>query len=566
MKSNAKKTLSIYLKTALNYKGLAFLLMLSVILATSAGLVSALFIAQFFNQLSAGPAGAGVIEALLRLLLFFALFEGLGWLFWRVSNFSSTYFFSRALFDLDNRSFQYLHQHSFSFFNNNFVGSLVKRLKWFSRAFEIIADQVIWHLLPLVANIVLIVVILFSRSYLLALAVLVWSVLFLLVNFIFSRYKLKYDIRKAKKETETTGLLADTITNNQAVKLFNGYRRETKGFSDISSQLKKLRQFTWNLDNVFEAVQGILMISLEVGILYLALRLWQKSILEIGDFVLIQLYLIRIFHRVWDFGRVLRRIYASLADAEEMTIILDTPHEIVDIPQAKNLKVQKGEIEFKNVDFCYHQTRKVLDNFNLKIAPQERAALVGPSGAGKTTAVRLLLRMGDVSAGRILIDGRNIAKVKQESLRRQISFVPQNPILFHRSLLDNIGYGRPRASGAAVVEAAKKARAHHFINNLPEGYNTYVGERGIKLSGGERQRVAIARAILRNAPILVLDEATSSLDSASEKLIQEAMKELMKNKTVIVIAHRLSTISKMNRIIVIDKGRIIELKEMKASR
>jgi len=280
--------------------------------------------------------------------------------------------------------------------------------------------------------------------------------------------------------------------------------------------------------------------------------------LTVGDFVLLQVYLIAIFDRVWDFGKVIRNIYENLADAEEMTVILQTPHEITDMVNAKNLQITSGRIDFNKVDFCYHQTRSVLKDFSLMVASHEKIALIGPSGAGKTTIVRLLLRIHELTAGAILIDGQNITHIKQESLRANIGLVPQDPILFHRSLMENIRYGRPDVTNQEVVEAAKKARCDKFINELPEKYNTFVGERGIKLSGGERQRVAIARAILRDAPILILDEATSSLDSASEKMIQEAIDELMKNKTVIVVAHRLSTIRKMDRIVVIDDGQIVE--------
>ncbi len=558
MKNNTKKTLKIYLKAALKYKATGFFVVFSVVVASGIGIISALFLARFFNVLVAGDTGVEAMKNLMRLLFIFASLEALGWVFWRVATFTTTYFQTNALFDLSNKSFQYLHKHSFSFFSNNFVGSLVKRVKWFSRAFEIVADQITWHLLPLVVNVSMIVFILFRRNYLLGLGILIWSILFLIISFIFTNYKLKYDIEKAEKETETTGVLADTITNNRTVKLFNGYPSEVKRFQKVTNELRGLRRFAWNLDNIFEAIQGILMVSLVVGILYLSLKLWQRGMLTVGDFALIQFYLFRIFRHVWDFGKVLRRMYQALADAEEMTTIFNTPHEIVNIPRAGKIKVDRGEVKFENLDFYYHKTRKILSNFNLEIKSKERLALIGPSGAGKTTVVKLLMRMNDVDAGSISIDGQNIAKVTQESLRQNISLVPQNPILFHRSLIENIRYGRPGATKQEVVEAAKKAHCHEFIKGFSSGYDTYVGERGIKLSGGERQRVAIARAILRNAPILILDEATSSLDSASEALIQEAMEELMKNKTVIVIAHRLSTIRKMDRIIVIDKGKIIE--------
>jgi len=352
--------------------------------------------------------------------------------------------------------------------------------------------------------------------------------------------------------------LADTITNHLNIKLFNAFKRETRGYANLNEEVRKLRFFTWTLDNVFEAGQTLLMIGLEIGIFYFAIDFWKQGFLTIGDFVLIQAYLLVIFRQVWNFGRTIRHIYQSLADAEDMTQILETPHEIVDIANAKKLKIETGKIEFKQVDFNYRQTRKVLNQFNLIIKPQEKIALVGPSGAGKSTIVRLLLRLHDINAGNIFIDNQNIAKVTQESLWSTISLVPQDPILFHRTLLENIRYGKSSASDKEVTKAAKLAHCHEFISQLPDKYNTYVGERGIKLSGGERQRVAIARAILRNAPILVLDEATSSLDSESEHYIQDALDSLMKQKTVIVIAHRLSTIMKMDRIIVIDKGGVIE--------
>ena len=235
-----------------------------------------------------------------------------------------------------------------------------------------------------------------------------------------------------------------------------------------------------------------------------------------------------------------------------------TPHEIKNTDTATALKISKGEIKFKNVTFNFNENKAVLDNISCLIKPGEKIALVGPSGAGKTTFIRLILRLYNLTSGEIFIDNQNISQITQESLRENISLVPQDPILFHRTLKENIRYGKPSASDEEVVRASKLAHCDDFIENLPNKYETLVGERGVKLSGGERQRVAIARAILKNAPILILDEATSSLDSHSEALIQEALDNLMKGCTTIAIAHRLSTIRKMDRIIVMEDGKIAE--------
>jgi ATP-binding cassette subfamily B protein len=312
------------------------------------------------------------------------------------------------------------------------------------------------------------------------------------------------------------------------------------------------------MSNLAEAVQHGLMIILEVGILYTALRFWQDGKLTIGDFAMIQTYMLQMFNRLWEVGRNIRRVYEGLADADEMTRILTQPHEIQDREHAKELAVSTGHIEFKNISFGYTEQKPVLGNFSLTISPGQKIAFVGPSGGGKTTIVKILLRFFDLQSGKIEIDGQDISEVTQNSLRKNIALVPQEPILFHRSLMENIRYARPEASDQDVIEAARLAHCHEFISGFSEGYETFVGERGVKLSGGERQRVAIARAILKNAPILILDEATSSLDSESEHYIQDALKNLMKDRTAIVIAHRLSTIMQMDRIIVLEGGKIIE--------
>jgi len=559
MEQNIRKTLKHYLKASLKYKVSGFLIIFSVITGSFVGVIIPLYYKKFLDLISvAGVDKSLSVPALVRILIYIIVLNLITWIGWRIATFTSSYFQPKVEADLNNKSFAYLHKHSFVFFNNNFTGALVKRVKWFSRAFVEISDRVIWNLLPLVVALTVIIVVLFNRSVYLGWAVSGWLFLFLTVNVVFTRYKLKYDIQRSEKESETTAVLADTITNHNNIRLFGGYQRELKSFSFVIEQLRKIKKFTWNLSDIFEAIQSFMMISFDIGLMYLAMRLWQRNILTVGDFILIQAYLINMFHRTWDFGKHIRKMYEALADAEEMTVILSTPHEIQDIIKAKKLQVDKGEIEFKNVNFCYRQTRKVFDDFNLKIKSGEKIGLVGPSGAGKTTVIKLLMRQHNITDGEIIIDGQDIAKVTQGSLRNNISLVPQNPILFHRTLIENIRYGKPNATNQEIIEASKNAHCYDFINKFDEKYNTYVGERGVKLSGGERQRVAIARAILRNAPILILDEATSSLDSHSELLIQDAIDKLMQNKTVIVIAHRLSTIRKMDRIIVIDEGKIIE--------
>ena len=307
-----------------------------------------------------------------------------------------------------------------------------------------------------------------------------------------------------------------------------------------------------------EAGQALLIFLIEFVVFYLAIGYWTENIVTVGFFVLLQAYILGLTHRLWEFSRVVRDIYESYADAKEMVEIMTLPYEIRDLKDARTLKVSLGALEFKNVSFSFNQTRGVLEDFNLAIRHGEKVGLVGPSGAGKSTIVKLLLRLHEPAKGSIAIDGSDIRDVTLDSLRGNIALVPQDTMLFHRTLMENIRYGREGASDEEVMHAAKLAHCDEFVENLSSGFNTYVGERGIKLSGGERQRVAIARAILKNAPILILDEATSSLDSHSEILIQDALDALMKGKTVVVIAHRLSTIRKMDRIIVVNEGKIVE--------
>lgn len=553
-----QKTLKFYWQHLKRYSGLGMVLCSTAILASLVNVIIPIYFKKFFDILGTAGADKTVAGALIGILIVVAILELTGWLLWRISTFSGARFEAKVIADLGNTCFQYIHNHSFAFFNNNFVGSLVKKVNRFTRSFEGIADRVIFDILQLVVKIMAILVVLFFINFKLGVVLTIWVIVFLIVNWLFTRYKLRYDLERSEADSKLTGILADTITNHLNVKLFNGYKKECKNYADANANLTRLRLFTWNLGNLFDAAQGFLTIVLEIGLYYVSVKLWQIGKITIGDFFLLQSYIFVVIINIWNFGRVVQRMYEDLAEAEEMAVVLDTPHEIVDAPDATILKVTKGEIEYSEVDFNYNETRKILQDFNLHIAPGEKIALVGPSGAGKTTVIKLLLRLYELSGGKITIDRQRIDKVTLESLWQNVSLVPQDPILFHRSLRENIRYGKFDATDEEVVEAARMAYCHESIMELSDGYDTYVGERGVKLSGGERQRVAIARAILRNAPILVLDEATSSLDSESEQTIQRGFENLMKNKTVIVIAHRLSTIMKMDRIVVVDKGGIIE--------
>ena len=538
-------------------KWFLFILLGAIVLGNIATIISPLFYKQFFDVVASTTNKSAVTQKLLILILFVLAANAANWVFNRIATLANNYYEPKVMANLKQQSYDHMMLHSYTFFANSFAGSLVQKVNRFSRSFERISDDLIWNLLPLFVRIISIVFVLFFINKWLDLVLVIWILVFLSFNIGFSRWKLKYDIKAAAMDSVATGYLADTIGNQNTVQLFNGYNFESKGYKKVTNE-QAATMLAWNLDAVIEGGQSFLSFIIEFILFFYAIKYWQQGLITIGVFVLLQAYVLNIIGQLWGFTRLVRDVYQGYADAKEMVEILYLPHEIKDISNAKDLIVKNGEIEFENLTFNFNETRKVLSDINLTIKSGEKVAIVGPSGAGKTTFVRLILRLYSATAGKILIDGQDISKVTQESLRKNISMVPQDPILFHRTLAENIAYGKRGASKKEIEQAAKLAHCDEFIKDLPQGLDTFVGERGIKLSGGERQRVAIARAILKNAPILVLDEATSSLDSNSEMFIQDALNNLMKDKTVIVIAHRLSTIQKMDRIIVVDEGKIIE--------
>ncbi len=511
---------------------------------------------KLWNVLSVN--GFDAVESAKYLVLLILFLNFARWLMRRTGAFSLAYFQANTLAGLREQAFSYLIGHSHSFFANNFSGSLTQRISKYARAFEKITDRIMADGLPLLVRglgtIIAIYTLFPKYSYIFG----IFCAVFLTTAFIYIRHKLKYDVIVAESDSRTTGALADSISNHASIQLFTGHQHEKERVGGIVQDQKRKTVFNWYLWEGLGAIQSFYSLVVEFIIFWLVIGDWKMGLITLPVIVLLQNYLIRLFDNLYSFGAIVRAYYESFADAEEMAVILNTPYEIAEQP-TKVMGEIKGEIIFDNVTYVYENNdSSVLKNFSLTIPSGQKVALVGTSGAGKTTFVRLLMRLFNLNSGKITIDGIDISSISTENLREKISFVPQDPVLFHRTLMENIRYGRRDATDAEVLEAARLAHCDLFIDALPKGYETYVGERGVKLSGGERQRVAIARAILKDAPILILDEATSSLDSHSESLIQDALHTLIKGKTTIVIAHRLSTVREMDRIIVLDKGKIIE--------
>lgn len=559
MRTSTRKTLKTYWKHSTKYKWLMLAMIVSMLASTAVELGLPYLFKVLFDTLSQAAPSQETVSKLVKILLLIAGGGMLHWVFHRAIHFSTAYYEVRVMRDLYNTCFKYLQQHSHRFFADNFSGSLVKKVGRFVRSFEGFADRFYFDITPLFLKIVFIFIILCWIQPIIGIIMLVWTIIFMVSTFWFARFKWKYDIARSKMDTKVTGTLADTITNNSNLKFFANLAYEVKRFGKVTSKWARTTLIEWNINQIADAFQGFMMIGLEFLIFYFAVQAWAVGEITIGDFVWIQSYLFVIFDSIWRFGRNIRDLYRHLADAEEMTEVLNEQHEVKDILNAKDISIVRGKIEFKKVCFSYSSIdTEVVHALSFKIKSGEKVALVGPSGGGKTTITKLILRLFDIQKGQIFIDDQDISKMTQDSLRSQVSFVPQDPILFHRTLLENIRYGRLGATDEEVMAAAKLANCHEFIMNMSDKYETLVGERGIKLSGGERQRVAIARAILANAQILILDEATSSLDSASEAQIQEALNNLMKHKTTLVIAHRLSTITQMDRIMVLQDGKIVE--------
>jgi len=459
--------------------------------------------------------------------------------------------------DIMLECFQKLHNHSYRFFSNSFSGSLVRQSTKLSNSFDRISDLFTWTLLNIMITLPMMMVLIMRESAILWIIFICFGVLFVALNLRFAKRNLKYERITNERDSKMSWQLSDTITNVFNVMTFASQKREFLSFGKTVNTARDLFRKKWNRITWNYLFLNIFSLTFRIACLGACIYLWWIWNVSVGIIVLAQLYINRYTTLLYNSERIFRTLNQTIWESTEMIAILKTPPEVQDNSN-KKLKIREWKIEFRDVDFWYIKDDTVIDHLNLSIKPWEKVAIVGESGSGKTTLVKLLFRFFDVWNWGIYIDWQDISKVTQESLRSQISMVPQDALLFHRTLKENIWYANPKATDEDIIKAAKMAKCHDFIINLPNKYDSLVWERWIKLSWWERQRVAIARAILEEAKILVLDEATSSLDSESEFLIQSAMDEVMKDKTAIVIAHRLSTIMKMDRIIVMDEWVIVE--------
>jgi len=557
-KAPARDIFRIYWAHALKHKHLMFLALTGTVVVQLGSIFAPVFIARFFNLLVATSSDKANAEGLYTALALVGFFLFLSWGSRRVRGISTVLFESRTMYDLYLSSFNYLLRHSHNFFASQFAGTLTRRVSKYAHAFEQLFDSIVMVFFPTLVYGTGVIAVLYSRSPALGIALGLWSVLFVSFQVAVSHYRQPIRVARSDADSTMVGGIADAVSNQHSVMLFARVKHEVARFRKLVSHWRQMTHRTWIVDEYIWAAQGLFLITIQMGLLGGAVYYWKQGALQVGDFVLIQAYIFGLIEHLESVTRELRRVYDAMADAGEMVTILTTPHEVVDMPHAATLAVTKAAIRFENVSFSYEKGGGVMNNLSFEIDPKQKVGLVGRSGAGKSTIMKLILRHYDVQSGGVMIDGQNVAHVTQDSLREAIGVVPQEPLLFHRAIHENIAYGKLNATPPQIEKAAKLAHAHDFIVKLPEGYESFVGERGIKLSGGERQRIAIARAILKDAPILLLDEATSALDSESEVAIQQALHVLMEGKTVIAIAHRLSTLREMDRIIVLDEGRIVE--------
>jgi len=499
--------------------------------------------------------------SIVSVIFFWALGYALWWeslnIFWRIYDYVYLKSMPQIKGKIIEELYNYTQYHQHRFFQNNLAGHITNRITEGARSFEMIFAILTEKIIRKLAVVAFALVTMYSVHYVFASIFLAWVIVFIGISTFFSSTINKYSTIYARNKSLVAGKIVDSIANISAVRMFISFRFERKYLNHyINNTIKSDQDMQWFMFKL-RYVLGLSCSIMIFAIIYYISILRAQLAITIGDCVLIITLCLAVVDDIWDLNQEVGDIFEEIGSFNQSMTLIE-PHAIADVKDAKNLIITEGKIEFKDVTFYYRNNTNIFKNKSVTINGNQKVGLVGFSGSGKTTFVSLITRLYDVGHGQILIDGQNIKDMTQESLRANISVIPQEPILFHRTIMENIRYGKKDATDDEVMEAAKLSHIHEFIAELPEKYDTLCGERGNNLSGGQRQRIVIARAILENAPILILDEATSSLDSNTESLIQESLNYLMKNKTVIVIAHRLSTLLNMDRILVFENGTVVE--------
>lgn len=533
----------------------------AAIIATTLAQVFSSLNPYIYKKLIDGLTGTTAFSEQVELLAFwgsiYVLFIFLSFLFYRGSGFVGMEWMTRLVFSGYAKLYAYVSQHSIQYFSDRFAGSLANKVSNAADGSGHLMERSLWGWYPEFIGLLASLYLLFIVDLYIALGFLVTFVMMFIVNLILVQRRRPHVVVYAEASSKLTGDGVDFLTNISAVRQFVRRAYEIGRISLSAEDRKRKNLYQWRLSEWGIVLNNVVTVLLVAGVMWYTYTLFSTAQITAGDVVLILAVVGRLTGVITFLGNMMNGFIRMYGEIEEGLKAILVPYDITDVAGAQPLAVSAGKIEWKQVHFSFEQDA-VFTDFNLTITPGQRAGLVGPSGAGKTTFVSLLLRQHELNGGAILIDGQDIACVAQDSLRESIAIVPQEPALFHRTIRENIAYGKPDATHEEIEAVARKAQAHEFISALPSGYDTLVGERGVKLSGGQRQRIAIARAMLKDAPILVLDEATSALDSESEVEIQKALHALMEGKTVIAIAHRLSTLREMDRILVLDAGKIVE--------
>lgn len=508
---------------------------------------------------TAGEIGRGeaVQTDIWLVVILFPLMTALTFVSWRVSGFIGMEWASRSNATSYKTLFGYLAHHSHAYFADRFAGSLSSKISHASEGVQSLFEAFMWSYVPSVLGLIFTVGYIWFSSATIALIFIGLIVLLVPLNIMLARARRPHVVEFSAQATRARGYAVDAISNMAAIRQYVRMDEEKRAFEAHIDEMRRLNIKQWRISEWGLLLNNAIIVLFEAAMLFASVTLWMSARITTGELIMIATLMMNVQSTLVFIGMSMNGFIRRYAEIEEGLTDIIVPHEILDTEGAVPLVVREGVIVCDRVHFAYGN-EPVFKDFSLTIRSGERVGLVGTSGAGKTTLVSLLLRQHEVQKGSISIDGQNISMITQDSLRDHIAIVPQEPLLFHRSISENIAYGKPGATQEEIENAAEKAQAHTFISSITEGYNTLVGERGVKLSGGQKQRIAIARAILKNSPILILDEATSALDSESEVAIQKALQELMKGKTVIAIAHRLSTLREMDRIVVLENGAIIE--------